>query len=65
MLGTLKVTQDNPKSTWKNVPLQDFADKSDVDWSQSINDIDRQLYAKYNLDETEINFIETNVKPMK
>ena len=24
MLGTLKVTQDNNKGTWKNVPLQDF-----------------------------------------
>ncbi|HAW59213.1 MAG TPA: restriction endonuclease, partial [Bacteroidales bacterium] len=32
LLGTLKVTQDNPKNTWKNVPLQDFTNKSDIDW---------------------------------
>jgi hypothetical protein len=64
MLGTLKVTQDNPKSTWKNVPLQNFTKKSDIDWSQSIADIDQQLYKKYKLDATEIEFIERNVKPM-
>lgn len=65
MLGTLKVTQDNPKSTWKNVPLQDFTSKSDINWSQSIKDIDQQLYAKYNLTEKEIDFIETRVKAME
>lgn len=65
LLGTLKVTQDNPKSTWRNVPLQDFSKYSDIDWSQSIADIDRQLYAKYHLDEKEITFIETHVRAME
>ncbi|HRG33552.1 MAG TPA: Eco57I restriction-modification methylase domain-containing protein [Saprospiraceae bacterium] len=64
LLGTLKVTQHNPKSTWKNVPLQDFTNKSDIDWSKSIPEIDKQLYAKYGLDKKEIDFIETNVKSM-
>ncbi len=65
MLGTLKVTQDNPKSTWKNVPLQDFTDRSDINWSQSIGNIDNQLYAKYGLNEEEVAFIETRVKAME
>jgi hypothetical protein len=64
MLGVLKVTQDNPKSVWKNVPLQDFTKKSDIDWSKSISEIDRQLYKKYGLSNHEINFIETRVKAM-
>lgn len=64
MLGTLKITQHNPRSTWKNVPVQDFTANSDIDWSKSIDDIDKQLYAKYNLDKNEINFIETNVRAM-
>jgi hypothetical protein len=64
MLGTLKVTQHNPKSTWKNVPLQDFTATSDIDWSRSIAEIDQQLYAKYGLDQHEIDFIETRVKEM-
>lgn len=65
MLGTLKVTQDNPKNTWKNVPLQDFTTDSDIDWSQSITKIDQQLYVKYGLNQKEIDFIETKVKAME
>lgn len=65
MLGVLKITQHNPPEKWKYVPLQDFTKNSDIDWSQSVADIDRQLYAKYGLDENEINFIETHVKEMK
>lgn len=64
MLGTLKITQHNKRETWKNVPAQDFTDKSDIDWSVSISDIDKQLYKKYGLSQEEINFIETNVKEM-
>lgn len=65
LLGVLKVTQDNPPEKWKYVPLQDFTVNSDIDWSQSVAGIDRQLYAKYGLDEREIEFIETHVKEMK
>lgn len=65
LLGTLKVTQDNPKNTWANVPLQDFTDNSDIDWSKSIEEIDRQLYRKYELDQPEIDFIEKMIKPME
>lgn len=65
LLGTLKVTQDNPRETWQNVPLQDFTDKSDIDWSKSVAEIDQQLYKKYNLDDSEIAFIESMIKPME
>ena len=64
MLGILKVTQDNNTDVWKFVPLQDFTSNSDIDWSQSIPDIDRQLYSKYNLSDDEIDFIEKMIKPM-
>lgn len=64
LLGTLKVTQDNPKDTWANVPMQDFSENSDIDWSKSIEEIDAQLYAKYNLSKDEISFIESMIKPM-
>ena len=65
LLSSLKVTQDNKKETWSNVPLQDFTSTSDIDWSQSISDIDRQLYAKYGLSDEEIAFIEKMIKPME
>lgn len=39
--------------------------KTDIDWSKSISEIDKQLYKKYNLSQEEIDFIETKVKPME
>lgn len=64
MLGILKATQHNPKDTWRLVPLQDFTAGSDIDWSQSVAEIDRQLYKKYALTPDEIAFIEEKVSPM-
>ena len=64
MLGILKVTQANTSDKWKYVPLQDFTSQSDIDWSQSVAEIDRQLYEKYGLADNEIEFIETHVKEM-
>ena len=64
LLGVLKVTQDNKKAVWRYVPIQDFTEKSDIDWTQSVEDIDKQLYKKYGLTNEEIDFIETNVKSM-
>jgi type II restriction enzyme len=65
LLGVLKVTQHNTAEKWKYVPLQDFTAASDIDWSKSVSDIDRQLYKKYGLDQAEIEFIESHVKEMK
>lgn len=66
MLGTLKITQNNKtKEVWKNVPLQDFTSNSDIDWSQSIAELDAQLYRKYGLSQEEIDFIESKVKEME
>lgn len=64
MLGILKLTQDNPPATWAKVPLQDFTVNSDIDWTQSVADIDRQLYQKYDLSPEEIAFIEAHVREM-
>lgn len=64
MLGVLKITQHNPAKVWKHVPLQDFTTASDIDWSKPIPEIDQQLYAKYDLNDDEILFIESHVKPM-
>lgn len=66
LLGTLKVTQGNKNSwVWSNIPLQDFTDKSDIDWSKPVAEIDQQLYKKYNLTQEEIDFIEKSIKPME
>ena len=65
MLTRQRITQDNNKDTWRMIPLQDFTDSSDIDWSVPIANIDKQLYKKYNLSDEEINFIETKVMEME
>lgn len=64
ILGILKTTQDNTPEKWKLIPLQDFTSSSDINWSKSISEIDRELYHKYNLSAEEIKFIESRIQPM-
>lgn len=59
--GTMHVN----KNVFQFVPLQDFTGNSDIDWSDSIEGIDRQLYKKYGLTKEEIDFIESMIKPME
>lgn len=62
----LTLQEPNRRSTFGDIiPLQDFTDKSDIDWSKSVAEIDKQLYKKYNLTQEEIDFIEKTVKPME
>lgn len=65
LLGILKITQDNPPDRWKYVPQQDFTETSDIDWSKSVAEIDRQLYVKYGFTEQEISFIDSHVKELE
>ena len=60
-----KASQDASRETYRFIPLQDFTGKSDIDWSKSIAEIDQQLYKKYNLNDSEIAFIESMIKPME
>jgi len=55
MVSMLKSTQNTMQGAYELVPLQDFS-KS---WT------DAELYAKYNLEPYEIDFIESMIKPMK
>lgn len=64
MHSLAKASQDATAKTYRFVPLQDFTAKSDIDWSKSVSEIDKQLYKKYNLSKDEIEFIETKVKEM-
>ena len=53
------------KEKFNLVPMQDFTNNSDINWSKSIPEIDQQLYKKYNLTQEEIDFIEKTIKPME
>lgn len=64
MVSILKMSQNVTQIVYKFVPLQDFTSDSDIDWSVSVAEIDKQLYKKYDLSPEEIEFIETHVKEM-
>lgn len=59
-----KASQDATSKTFRFVPTQNFTSESDIDWSKSTQEIDKQLYAKYKLTNEEIEFIESMIKPM-
>jgi len=59
-----KVSQHGTSKTYKYIPLQDFTLESDIDWSKSVEEIDKQLYEKYGLEVEEIEFIESMIKAM-
>ena len=64
LLSLLKKTQNITPGNFEYIPIQNFASKTDIDWSKPIKEIDQQLYKKYGLSKEEIEFIEKNVKEM-
>ena len=63
MVGIRKL-KNMTRDTYKFVPMQNFTEGSDIDWTKSVDEIDAQLYKKYNLSDDEISFIESMIKPM-
>lgn len=60
----LKSSQDATSKTFSFVPIQDFSNDSDIDWSKDIKEIDKQLYSKYHLTKDEYDYIESKIKEM-
>ena len=55
LVSIKKKTQNGPRGVYQFVPLQDFSRS----WT------DKELYAKYGLDDKEIAFIESMIRPME
>ena len=64
MVGIRKL-KNMTQDTYSYVPLQDFTSSSDIDWSKSIDEIDEQLFDKYELTDEERDFIRKMIKPME
>jgi hypothetical protein len=65
LLSFNRIQKNISNATFELIPLQDFTAHSDIDWSKSIPEIDKQLYKKYLLTKEEIGFIESMIKPME
>lgn len=59
-----KMTSWHKLMSWHSlVPIQDFSNDSDIDWSGSLKSIDEQLYKKYNLTDDDIDAINRFITP--
>lgn len=57
--AALLLQEPNRRSSFGDIiPDQDFSDASDIDWRQSLPDIDRQLCQKYHFTKAEIKYLE-------
>lgn len=65
MVGILKSSQNIYQIVYKFVPIQDFSENSDIDWFKSIDNIDKQLFDKYNLSQEEREHIKKSIKDME
>lgn len=61
LVGIQKHDQGAPRGIYKYVPIQNFNDNSDIDWLNEVDKIDSQLYKKYNLSDTEIEYINSQI----
>lgn len=59
-----KNSQHATSKTYRFVPVQNFTNNSDIDWSKSINEIDEQLFDKYGLSIEEREYIKSSIKDM-
>ncbi|WP_455100204.1 Eco57I restriction-modification methylase domain-containing protein [Parvimonas micra] len=59
-----KASQDASSKTYKFIPIENFTNESDIDWSKSINEIDEQLFNKYGLSIEEREHIKSSIKDM-
>lgn len=59
-----KASQDASSKTYRFIPLENFTNESDIDWSKSIDEIDEQLFDKYGLSNEEKEHIKISIKDM-
>ena len=59
-----KASQDASSKTYRFIPIQKFTSDSDIDWTKSVDEIDNQLFDKYNLSDEEREHIKNSIKNM-
>ena len=64
MVSLVKSSQNTTQIVYRFVPMQDFTGTSDIEWSKLINNIDEQLFDKYNLSIEEREHIKNSIKDM-
>lgn len=60
-----KNSQHGTRNTYRFVPLQRFENNDELNWNETVENLDKQLYIKYNLTEFEELHIENKIKSMQ
>ena len=64
LLAALKITQSASSRFYRFIPMQNYTNKSDIKWNNSIEDIDKQLFKKYKLSKPDIDFINHRISDL-
>lgn len=62
LISSLQASLNITASNFRLVPDQDFTNNSDIDWSKGLADLNKQLYKKYNISDSEIKYIKENIQ---
>lgn len=62
LISSLQASFNITASNFRLVPDQDFTNNSDIDWSKGLVDLNKQLYKKYNISDSEIKYIKENIQ---
>lgn len=65
LISIAKANQNGTRITYRFVPMQSFTEKSDIVWSKPVDNIDEQLFDKYNLSQEEREHIKNSIKDME
>ena len=44
------------------VPLQDFSNKSSINWNESVKNIDKELFQKYKFSKDQVSYIDKKIQ---
>ena len=61
LISSLQASFNITASNFRLVPDQDFTNNSDIDWSKGLDDLNKQLYKKYNISDNEIKYIKESL----
>ena len=60
-----KITQGAPNKVYRFVPNQDYTKESNIKWNNNIDEIDKQLFKIYKLDNKDIEYINDTLKQLE
>jgi len=64
MVLAMKITQSAPSKVYSFVPLFDFNNLSIINWDNDVEEIEKELYAKYGIGKDDVAYINSMIKVM-